>query len=401
MDRSSVSISPSKPFNSNLSTPTKHHPPSDKVTPNSMLRNMFARNRPSNSPHTSPSKPPLHPIANTVVLTPSKRSVKGWQSPSPEPEGEDASEGSPTPTKIKGSMTHTFQEVKQELKEIQASDEPLEVQGGQIVRSSKSSGESDEKPATNGGAKREISPTLRNDDPFQATSNGGTSREQEDTPRPTKRVRMESPHAPSQIVSSQSLLPTPARLTLSQLSAKSNHTEDSASTVPSNLSSTAWTYRSSPPSRQQIANTMEEHGVDSVIYTDPHYSNRNDIPGRAKMFAGRMFTLRGNGLKEMQEFESSFGGLKGKGRAGKAKKAGQSGWEYAPLPPRRHTVVTWCEEQDAIEAERCEFRYLMVRMQLISSPSRCYSYFSTCSSHPEEQVRLQVFAKEEVERHRT
>lgn len=351
MDRSSVSISPSKPFNDALSTPTKPHPPTEKVTPNSMLRNMFARNRPSLSPFTSPSKPPIYPTANTVVLTPSKRSVKGWQSPSPEPE--DGSEGSPTPTKIKGSMTHTFEEVKQELKEIQASDEPLDVQGGQNVRSSKSSGESDAKPTTNGGVKREISPTLRNDDAFQATEIG-TMVGQEETPRPTKRVRMASPNIASQVVSSQPLLPTPQRLTLSQLSAKSHVTEDSTSTVPSNLSSTAWTYRSTPPSRQQIANTMEEHGVDSVIYTDPHYSNRTDIPGRAKMFAGRMFTLRGNGIKEMQEFESSFGGLKGKLRAGKGKKAGHYGWEYAPLPPRRRTVVAWCEERDA-EAEKCKY----------------------------------------------
>jgi len=280
--------------------------------------------------------------------------VKGWQSPSPEPE--NGSEGSPTPTKIKESMTHTFQEVKQELKEIQASDEPLDVQGGQNVRSSKSSGESDEKSVTN-GVKREMSPTLRNDDPLQATYVDGPTLGQEDTPRPTKKVRMTSPHAPSQVVSSQSLLPTPQRLTLSQLSAKSHVTEDSTSTVPSNLSSTAWTYRAAPPSRQQIANTMEEFGVDSVIYTDPHYSNRSDIPGRAKMFAGRMFTLRGNGIKEMQEFEGSFGGSKGKGRAGKGNRVGHHGWEYAPLPPRRQAVVSWCAERDA-EAERCEHNFL-------------------------------------------
>lgn len=357
MDRSSVSISPSKPFNSNLSTPTKTHPPSEKVTPNSMLRNMFARNRPSHSPHASPTKPPVYPSTNTVILTPSKRSVEGWQSPSPEPEGEAGSEGSPTPTKPKGSMVHTFQEVKQELKEIQASDEPLEVQGGQNVRSSKSSGESDEKLATSGGVKREISPTFRNDDTLQATNNDGTAAVmQEDTPRPTKRVRMAAPdYLASQVVSSQPLLPTPPRLTLSQLSAKSHITEDSASTVPSNLSSTAWTYRTAPPSRQQIANTMEEYGVDSVIYTDPHYSNRSDIPGRAKMFAGRMFTLRGNGVRELREFESNFGGLKGKLRAGNPKTVGHLGWEYAPLPPRKQAVVAWCMEQNIIEAEKCMY----------------------------------------------
>ena len=357
MDRSSVSISPSKPFNDNLSTPTKTHPPSDNVTPNSMLRNMFARNRPSYSPHTSPSKPPVYPSASTVVLTPSKRSVKGWQSPSPEPE--DRSEGSPTPTKIKASMTHTFQEVKQELKEIQASEETVDIPGGQQVRSSKSSGESEGKPVTNGGIKREMSPTLRNDDPFQATTNRATLVGPDDTPRATKRVRMASPAdtRQSQIASSQTLLPTPLRLSLSQLSTQSHLTGDSSSTVPSNLSSTAWTYHLHPPSRQQIGNTMEENGVDSVIYTEPHYSNRSDIPPRAKMFAGRMFTLRGNGVKEMEEFESTFGGLglKGKGRASKVDRVGQYGWEYAPLPPRLHTVLAWCDKEDKLEAERRRF----------------------------------------------
>jgi DNA polymerase zeta len=373
MDRSSISLSPSKPLNDNLSTPTKTHmqPPSEKVTPNSMLRNMFARNRPSYSPQASPSKPPTYPgngTPKTVVLTPSKRSAQGWQSPSPEPELEDQPEGSPTPTKT--PMKHTFQEVKQELKEIEASDEKqMNIQAGQIVKSSKSSGDSNsnghrsEAANINGGAKREMSPTLKNDEqsnPFLTLSGSkGSTGEAGDgsTPRAKKRLRMASPEARdkphSQLVSTQTLLPTPPHLALSQMSIPSNPTDDSTSTVPSHLSSTAWTYRSIPPSRAQIATSMEEFGVDSAIYTDPHYSNRADIPPRAKMFAGRMFTLRGNGLKEMDEFESSLPIKRDKGKNTRHRQTPKhSGWEYAPLPPRSQAVISWCAEQDALDAEK-------------------------------------------------
>jgi hypothetical protein len=100
----------------------------------------------------------------------------------------------------------------------------------------------------------------------------------------------------------------------------------------------------------------------------------------------------------MQEFESSFGGLNGKGRAVRGKKVGHYGWEYAPLPPRRQAVVSWCAEQDA-EAERCKY-YCDVYMGQSSSasPPRRVCHFAARSTYPEEQVRFQVFAKEEIER---
>lgn len=365
MDRSSMSISPTRPSNSNTRTPTKAHPPSDRSTTSSMVRNMFAKNKPSPSPFNSPSRPAPYPPANTVVLTPSKRSVNGWQSPSPEPDERD---DSPTPTKPK--MQHTFQEVQQELKEIQASDEVVGVPAGQRVESSKSSGESNGVPAGGTvGTKREFSPTFKDpsaeeENPFLSSSTivGASSGEVGDTPRAKKRVRMASPgfeadeERKPHIISSQPLLSTPPNLSASQLSVPSNPTDDSASTVPSNLSNTAWTFRMPPPPRSHIVNTMEENGVDSVIYTEPHYSNAVDVPPRAKMFAGRMFTLRGKGMKELEDFEGTFSwSYKGKARNKRPKSgAGQYGWEYAPMPPKFKTVVEWCEDQDAIEAEAGE-----------------------------------------------
>ena len=265
-------------------------------------------------------------------------------------------------------MQHSFQEVKQELKEIQASDEPLHMPAGQKVDSSKSSAESNGavQPPLSATlkVKRDYSPTLKNpsddeENPFLSSSTVVDKSSGDGTPRPKKRVRMASPDPEDEIpphsISSQPLLSTPPNLTASQLSARSNPTDDSASTVPSNLSDSAWTYHLAPPSRAHIANTMEEFGVDTAIYTDPHYSNAADIPARAKMFAGRMFTLRGNGLKELEDFEGTFGKGKGKNRAPRGKsRAGQYGWEYAPLPPSRKRVIAWCEKEDAVEAEQGE-----------------------------------------------
>ena len=328
-----------------------------------MIRNMFARNKPSISPYISPTRASPYPAANTVVLTPSKRSVNGWQSPSPEP----GDEGTPTPNKA--TMQHTFQEVKQELREIQASDEPINVPAGQKIDSSKSSGESNGVPhqlSATLKVKGEFTPTFKNssleeENPFLSSSTavGKSSGEVEGTPRPRKRVRMASPDLADRVIphssSSQPLLSIPPNLSASQISLRSDPTDDSSSTVPSNLSSTAWTWHLAPPSRSHVATTMEEYGVDTAIYTDPHYSNAADVPARPKMFAGRMFSLKGNGLKELEEFEGSFPSAKGKGKSrakqGKSS-AGQYGWEYAPLPPSRKQVVAWCEKEDAVEAEQ-------------------------------------------------
>lgn len=293
--------------------------------------------------------------------------MQGWQSPSPEPESEAGSAGSPTPTKASAKMHHTFNEVKQELREIQASDEVVDVPAGQKVVSSKSSGESEGKSLSNGHGqghvKRELSPTFKNptpndENPFlsNSTAVGASGDDVDGTPRAKKRVRMTSPKdVKPHIISSQPLLSTPPNLSASQLSIRSNPTNDSSSTVPSTLSSNAWTFHLPPPIRSHVANTMEELGVDSVIYTEPHYSNHADVPPRAKMFAGRMFTLRGKGVKELDEFESSFGpaARKGKGRAKKSL-AGQYGWEYGPLPPNRKSVIAWCDKEDGIEAEAGE-----------------------------------------------
>lgn len=364
-----MSISPSKlsPSSGGPQTPHKPRPPSEKSTPTSMIRNMFAKNKPSPSPYISPTRASPHPAANTVVLTPSKRSVNGWQSPSPEPD-----DGSGTPTPTKTPMQHSFQEVKQELKEIQASDEPVHMPAGQKVDSSKSSGESNDVGAgtvhpplsATLKVKRDFSPTFKNpsneeDNPFLSSSTavGKSPRGDDGAPRPKKRVRMASPdpidEIPPHSISSRPLLSTPPNLTASQLSLRSNPTDDSSSTVPSNLSNSAWTFHLAPPSRAHIATTMEEYSVDTAIYTDPHYSNAVDVPARAKMFAGRMFTLKGNGLKELEDFEGSFGRGKGKNRApNRESRAGQFGWEYAPLPPNRKRVLAWCEKEDAVEAKQ-------------------------------------------------
>ena len=368
-----MSISPSRPTNGGFGgpqTPQKSGPPSAKSTPNPMIRNIFARNRPSPSPYNSPTRAPPYPPVNTIVLNSAKRAVNGWQSPSPEPE----SEGTPTPTKA--PMQHTFHEVKQELKEIQASDELINVPAGQHVDSSKSSAESNGVPpvahpplSATLKVRREFSPTFKNlssleeDNPFLSSSTAvGKSSGEDGTHRPRKRVRMAIPDPADQLpppaISSQSLLSAPPNLTASQLSLRSNPTDDSSSTVPSNLSNTAWTFHLAPPSRAQIATTMEEYGFDTATYIDPHYSNAMDVPARPKMFAGRMFTLKGNGLRELEEFEGSFGQGKGKGKSRSRQggsRAGRCGWEYAPLPPSRKRVITWCVKEDAIEAEKGQF----------------------------------------------
>lgn len=397
MDRSSVSLSPANPFDDRNRTPTKVKTPiSDKSTPTSLVRNIFARNRPDYSPLVTPSKPPTSP-ANTVVLTPTRRSVKGWQSPSPEPENR---EPTPTPSTRRNLAVELkpMLATKQEVKEIRATDDfdGIDIPAGQRIRSSKSSGESG--PSGN-DLKREPSPTFR--DP-EAASPLGTIVEDMNGAPPRKRVRMASPDAP--YAATQGLLSSPPRpsqvptnltpLTASQISIPSNPTDDSA------LASNAWTFRHPPPSRTHILNSMEANGVDPVIYQEPHYSNPADVPARGKMFAGRVFTLKGKGLNDLDEFETALESrtkkkVKVKGKGPTKRSAMKLGWEYGLFPPSRKAVVEWCATQDAAAAQLGQSPKIPKITEIVLTNSRSTHPFdlSTGQADTEEQVWLQVVAK--------
>ena len=126
-----------------------------------------------------------------------------------------------------------------------------------------------------------------------------------------------------------------------------------------------------------------------VVYTEPYYSNVVDVPPRAKMFAGRMFTLKGNTVSDLTEFRHSYPTPDKswlKTRKHDPQKA-DFGWEYAIPPPRWKEVVEFCEKEDGIEREYTP--YFAHRSRTASKAN-----LSTGGTDAEKSVWLQVLAKE-------
>ncbi|RXK35490.1 hypothetical protein M231_07268 [Tremella mesenterica] len=380
-DASSISLTPDNPFSEGDSprTPSKSKTPvSERPTPTSLIRNIFSKNR-RGSPFASPTR--RLTAQNAIVLPPSRRSLGEWRSTSPD----DAlveRETTPTPTASKVELKDGLIELDENdvnaetevLREIMIKDDSADIEimlpPAQRRTSSTPDSDGDRHPSSSSDStptrKRKIpSPTLRNDvdvhDNLTSHDIARTEVVAGSNDKPRKRVRMASPCSSSnssnpQVRSTSTSLNNSQHLVLSGDTLSSTDASlpatDTTSAFPSLLCNTAWTYSRLPPSRAFVKNTMEEHGVHSIIYREPFYSNPTDVPSRAKLFAGRMFTLRGNGLRELEEFHSML--PTGKRWLKTLRKVVRSeyGWEYGLPPPSKREVVKWYNEQTVIGEER-------------------------------------------------
>lgn len=201
--------------------------------------------------------------------------------------------------------------------------------------------------------------------------------------RPLKRVRMAGPidepdnpftqpYSTSQPRASQQLPLSQKSQTSQRSRASSNsnqHSVQTASSAPTGTtiatdsttralySRTAWTFRKPPPPVHGLHEAFEEQGLPSVEYQEPYYSNPVDVPLRAKMFAGRMFSLKGDAVKDLQDFESMA--LDGSAEVTPRQKRwlrdknahppavnSRYGWEYLKSAPTSKVVKDWCAVED-------------------------------------------------------
>lgn len=379
MDRSSVSITPpTNPYDERgVTTPHRHRTPtgpmtpvSDKATPTSMVRNLFAKK--VVSPVKTPSKRPAWPPPNTHILEPSKRSAAPWISPSPEDKDESPSKATPRPTvKVKQELQAVT--VKSEFEEIGAkppddevatlfapaqqypSEESASTEKEEPVDPPQSSPTQLNEPIDPGPtAVREAETSLPvSDDPTRVAS----AEEPKTTERPKKRVRMAGPiDEPDNPFTEHFDLSQRSQAShhsqLSQRSASSAHsgpTINSDSTAPSILAKGVLQFHLLPPTAREVMGTMESQGIPTVVYQEPYYSNPVDVPPRAKMFAGRMFALKGSAVEDLPEFDVL--GITPKSRKWlKIKRTAvvsiKHGWEYGLPPPRLGSVVSWCQQED-------------------------------------------------------
>ena len=368
MDRSSVSLSPSNPYDTLLQTPTKiKEPVSDKATPTSLVRNMFARNRNGASPITTPRRG-LDATPNTVVLPQSKRSL-GALSPSPEA---DEREVTPTPSRPKRNRESYGRtgDIKPKLEDLDVTPkaelgaiEMPDPHQATVVKS-RSTVSSASAPRLSGTNRDLPSPTLRNQSPTPGeTSASQKLTSQEDGGAPTtekrakKRVRMASPESQLGPVHSQpSQHSQPIHSSVETLTSTQTATTDgTTSTLPSHFSRRSWQFRLQPPLSRDVVETVQPE----IDYTQPHYSNPVDVPSRAKMFAGRMFSLKGTGVADLADFQINGGPGSVDKQWLKTLKTDSEhakyGWEWVTPPPRAGEVIKWCVKDDQarqMESER-------------------------------------------------
>ncbi|KAI0162204.1 DNA polymerase family B [Xylariaceae sp. FL1272] len=117
-----------------------------------------------------------------------------------------------------------------------------------------------------------------------------------------------------------------------------------------------------PPPIEDIESTFQSLNRLDVIYQDAYYSREEDVPLRAREFAGKHFRLEGNSLRFLPEFDSKAENLASFGikdedayeTQGTRQQSGEKrktcslrSWEIARIPPTFEDVEDWLEKHGA------------------------------------------------------
>jgi DNA polymerase zeta len=111
------------------------------------------------------------------------------------------------------------------------------------------------------------------------------------------------------------------------------------------------------PKRSEVLSTIKP----SVIYTEPHYSNEEDVPDRAREWAGREFKLEGTTTPYLPDFDPSGTSAACHGEkvlivydheadepyfSYQRSECDLRSWTFAKQPPSRVEIVKWLTEEE-------------------------------------------------------
>lgn len=314
MGKSSVTVSsPRSNSDAYQRTPTRHKGASNG-TPNSLVRNFFARPR-TTSPLATPTKIRARLSPGAVVLPQSKRSFTKW-TPSPQGDEDGRRRSEPASSPIPGEDAPMLIEIKAAPPQTKP---PPNAQRSPLIASWK------HLSPTMVSRKHGLSPTIVNTAVPDATP----------TAPPKKRVRLSSPTQPL-----MSTLP------------RASANDPSAGSSAPDLALDAWTWRNAPPSKRHVVESMASYGLDTVEYPSPFYSNPLDMPARPKQFAGRVFHVKTNAVADLPDFEGEVSATPRPWLRTLRTEPSRAefGWEFGPPPPAKRIVVAWCATEDKAEA---------------------------------------------------
>ncbi|TVY82160.1 DNA polymerase zeta catalytic subunit [Lachnellula suecica] len=124
-----------------------------------------------------------------------------------------------------------------------------------------------------------------------------------------------------------------------------------------------------PPSYESVSSTYQDFNLPSVIYQDAFYSNEQDVPDRAREWAGREFKLESLTVPFLPDFdptgtsEASFGvrpsiipdkAKEEKEYQRRRRECGLRSWAIAEPPPTFAEVDKWCRDQAQREAAKAK-----------------------------------------------
>ncbi|ODN98467.1 DNA polymerase zeta subunit [Cryptococcus wingfieldii CBS 7118] len=396
-DRSSVFLSPFKnPYDDRPqapSTPTRaQSPATDLITPNSLIRNMFARNR-QPSPFNSPSRrktPTSRYNTADVITLPESKKTPGPITSSPE---EEVVKHGKTP--FRPSLQQRLAEESQKstqkgkaptqeeddlffgpdltFEQIQAIELSLPPAGGGLYEPPRGTPARTAVPTTNAG-NRVDGHNERGNATTQGVTKQQASKGQDIEPTmpgvsPTFKDSISSHEHSHPSIGSQKELRPRKRVKLDDAvheiggpSPKSNSRPSQSTGISSSpclpTMGKAWRFHLPPPTSEFVVGNMEEYSVSSVDYQEPFYSDPGDIP-KPKILGGRMFSFKSDKAEHLEDFKFTTatldGGKKKRGRSNSKevhessrtkKTSWKAGWEYSVMPPNARDVVAWCDKAD-------------------------------------------------------
>ncbi|KAF2397497.1 polymerase zeta subunit [Trichodelitschia bisporula] len=137
--------------------------------------------------------------------------------------------------------------------------------------------------------------------------------------------------------------------------------------VAFSTSSKMYCFGQLPPSTEEITDTLLDYGIPPVIHQDAYYSNEQDVPDRAREYAGREFRLESNTVPFLPDFDptgtspATMGMKPGVVRdkvkeelfySHKRERCTLRNWEIAAAPPTSAEVAAWLAEEKESKVEK-------------------------------------------------
>ncbi|GAA6006501.1 hypothetical protein JCM10207_004954 [Rhodosporidiobolus poonsookiae] len=234
------------------------------------------------------------------------------------------------------------------------------------------------------------------------------------SPPPKKHVAFQLGRTNSDMSStstSQTTTPTPvgpssgaAKERPAERTSQSTEESDAAPAPPPRRTAYASSRRSfvfaePPPSSDHLLKSIESFGQSSVVYQEPFYSKRSDVPNKVREYGGKRFLVQGKTLEFLPPFQHDGDPepvVRKGGRPMPPKARKINTWEFAERPPSLGEAKEWLNEKGlAAVASKPRFDPLKSQIEAPTQKADTSKFQSTKNaSTPREKQHMAVLSVE-------